>query len=214
MDIFSQYFKPQFLMEIDYMKGIATSNAHFLELDDVRLFCFWYMLSGPLNRKTIWCEICNVHLCNKYHFYQICRFGGKLETSYYLGGSKSDPIKWNSLYFRSENRLKRSFIKTYRKAGEHERGQNLWSQLFKNLKKVEEEEETLPKALWTQPLTALTGFAYSTYSTHSTYSAYSAYSAYSPYSPYFTTYASTLDKVSNSARVNSFNVQQGCESVS
>ena len=216
-------------MEIDYMKGITTSNAHFLELDEVGPDCSVsdeYSWVPPPNRKTIWSEIYNVHLCNKYHFCQICRFGGKLETSYYLGGSKSDPIKWNSLYFRSENRLKRSFIKTYRKAGEHERGQNLWSQLFKNLKKVEEEEETLPKALWTQPLTALTGFAYSTYSTHSTYSTYSAYSAYSaystyssysaysPYSPYFTTYASTLDKVSNSARVNSFNVQQGRESVS
>ena len=71
----------------------------------------------------------------------------------------------------------RSFIKTYGKAGELERGQNLWNQLFKNIKKVEEGEETLPKALWTQPLTALTGFAYSAYSAYSTYSTYSAYSA-------------------------------------
>ena len=78
-------------MEIDYMKGITTSNAHFLELDEVGPDCSVsdeYSWVPPPNRKTIWSEIYNVHLCNKYHFCQICRFGGKLETSYYFGGTK------------------------------------------------------------------------------------------------------------------------------
>ena len=168
---------------------------------------------GPPNRKTIWSEIYNVHLCNKYHFTKFVDLEENSKPAITLGGLCLIQFKWNSLYFRSENRLMRSFIKTYVKAGELERGQNLWNQLFKILKKMEE-ENTLPKALWTPAVDCFDLFCIFCIFCIFWYSAFSAYSPYSPYSPYFTTYTSTEDKVSLSARVNSFNVQQGREWVS
>ena len=167
-------------MEIDYMKGITTSNAisfPWARRSRPRLFCFWWMLSGPrIEIQSDLRFIISIYVTNII-FTKFVDLAENSKPAITLGGLSLIQFKWNSLYFRSENRLMRSFIKTYGKAGELERDQNLWNQLFKNIKKVEEGEETLPKALWTQPLTALTGFAYSAYSAYSTYSTYSAYSA-------------------------------------
>ena len=85
------------------MKGITTSNAHFLELDKVGPDCSVSDECSRAPRIERQSDL-SIYLTNII-FTKFVDLAENLKPAITLGGLSLIQFKWISLYFRSENRL-------------------------------------------------------------------------------------------------------------